>query len=530
MRKLVSIILIFLLSCNSIFASQLGVSYSKEEYPDSDNVEPIIKTKVTQDSLIEGSVQNNIEVSLDDCIKFALGNNPKIQYAIQDVFASDYRVKQAWSSWFPQISWQTGYTRIRQLQLSDVFKKNLVYNYYTLGQISLSQMLYDFGVTQNQVTIRKLENQQFKITLTATINQVICDVKNAYYNVLYANEKKRVAEEMVQRYDMFYKQAKAFYEAGTSPKVDVTIAEVNLSNAKLALIEAQNSLLVAMATLNNTMGMPYFNSYDVKDKLKYNPCNLSLNEAVNIAKESRPDYKLSLSKVESARQNLQLTKKSWFPQITVEGQYQIGGKSFTSNYGYNFGGYLNFPVINGMLIRNEIKEAKTLYIREIANSVSTQNDIYLEIQTAFYNLIEKKNKIPVSILTVKQAKENYELSFGRYQSGVGNPVELKEAQLQYKDAQLSYYNTLYEYNSARANLEKAIGKNIVENQIEINLDLKKKNKLSSKKEPNDSNPTRVDEPVLNNNEKNNIDNKILKRKNKKKERKTYFKILKEIGA
>ncbi len=514
MRKFISILLIFFLSCNMVFADSLGLSFSKDEYPDSDNVQPIIKSKVSSDVLIEGSVQNNIEVSLDDCIKFALGNNPDIQAAIQDVFASDYRIKQAWSSWFPQLSWQTGYTRIRQLQLSDVFQRNLIYNYYTLGQISVSQMLYDFGVTQNQVTIRKLENEQFKITLTGTINQVICDVKNAYYNVLYAYEQKRVAQEMVIRYDMFYKQAKAFYTAGTSPKVDLTIAEVNLSNAKLSLIEAENAVMVSMATLNNTMGTPYFNQYNVKDKLRYNPCNITLSDSIEIAKESRPDYKLSISRIESARQNLQLTKKSWFPQISVEGQYQIGGRTFTSNYGYNFGGYLNFPTINGMLIRNEIKEARTLYNREIAKATATQNDIYLEIQTAYYNLIEKKNKIPVSTLTVKQAKENYELSFGRYKSGVGNPVELKEAQVQYKDAQLNYYNTLYQYNVARANLEKAIGKNIVENQIAIKLDPKQIKKEAQKeiikkekKEPE----------KINNNKP-------------KKERKNYFKILKEIGV
>lgn len=518
MKKFISILLIFILSCNISFANQLGLTFSKDEYPDSDNVQPIIKSKVNSDVLIEGSVQNNIEVSLDDCIKFALGNNPDIQAAIQDVFASDYRIKQAWSSWFPQISWQTGYTRIRQLQLSDVFRRNLVYNYYTLGQISVSQMLYDFGVTQNQVTIRKLENEQFKITLTATINQVICDVKNAYYNVLYAYEQKRVAQEMVIRYDMFYKQAKAFYTAGTSPKVDLTIAEVNLSNAKLSLIEAENAVMVAMATLNNTMGTPYFNQYNVKDKLRYNPCNISLSDSIEIAKESRPDYKLSISRIESARQNLQLTKKSWFPQISVEGQYQIGGRTFTSNYGYNFGGYLNFPTINGMLIRNEIKEARTLYNREIAKATGTQNDIYLEIQTAFYNLIEKKNKIPVSTLTVKQAKENYELSFGRYKSGVGNPVELKEAQVQYKDAQLNYYNTLYQYNVARANLEKAIGKNIVENQIPINLDTKQIKK-DMKKE--------VQQELKKHNQNNFLDEPKAK---PKKERKNYFKILKEIGV
>ena len=484
-KKVLSLIMALSLFCSNIMAAEeLGKTFSPDEYPDSDVVAPVV-TKDEDNVTVHGSVQNTLDVTLDDCLKFALGNNPRIQAAIQDVFASDARIKQAWSNWFPQVSWQTGYTRIRQLQLSDVLDKTLVYNYYTLGQISLSEMLYDFGVTQNQVTIRKLENKQYNLILTETINDVICDVKRAYYYVLYSIEQKKVAQEMVERYQLFYEQAKAFYTAGTKPKVDLTIAQVNLSNSKLNLIEAENAVDIAMAKLNNAMGLPYMFRYKIQDILKYNPCSVSLDEAVNIAKESRPDFKLASTKIETARQNLQLTKKSWAPQLTIEGQYQIGGRTFTSNYGYNFGAFLNFPTINGMLIRQEIKEAKSLHSREIANAMNTHNNIYLEIQNAFYLLREKMNKIPVSTVNVKQAKENYELSFGRYRVGVGDPVELKEAQVQLQNAELQYYNTLYEYNCARANLEKAIGKNIVENQISLNLDkdmLKAENKKLKEQE------------------------------------------------
>ena len=165
----------------------------------------------------------------------------------------------------------------------------------------------------------------------------------------------------------------------------------------------------------------------------------------------------------------------------MEGQYQIGGKSFTSNYGYNFGGYLNFPTINGMLIKNEIKEAKALHTREQAYALNTKNNIYYEIQQAYYSMIEKKNSIPVSFLGMKQAKENYELSYGRYKVGVGNPVELKEAQVAYQNAMLQYYNSLFQFNSARAELEKYIGKNVSNGEIQLEVQPKKNSKKHSKK-------------------------------------------------
>jgi outer membrane protein TolC len=289
---------------------------------------------------------------------------------------------------------------------------------------------------------------------------------------------------MVARYESFYNQAKAFYISGTSPKVDVTIAEVNLSNSKLMLIQAENAVDIAMAKLNNTMGLPYSNKYRISDNLRYNPCNISLNEAIETARESRPEFQLAEIKVEEANQNVKLVKKSYFPTITVEGQYQKGGRSWTSNYGYNFGGYLNFPTINAMLIKNEIIEAKALHSREQANAINTKNNIYFEIQEAYYSMIERKNSIPVAFLGLKQAKENYELSYGRYKVGVGNPIELKEAQVQYQDAMLKYYNTLYLFNTARANLEKFIGKNLADGEVKLDVDLN--NKTSKKKSKKNS--------------------------------------------
>ncbi len=465
-RKIILIFLILGLTSLNVYAEEIGNTVSENEYPKADAVLPNTKEKEA-DFVIEGSVEKNIDMTLERCIELALGNNPQINAAFHDILASDARIKQVWSNYFPQVSWQTGYTRIRQLQLSDALGRNLTFNYFILGQVTLQQMLYDFGVTQNQATIKRLDYEANKTTLGATINEVIYQTKDAYFNLLYAFENKRVAEDTVNKFEMFYNQAKAFYEIGMNPKVDVTIAEVNLSNAKLQLIQADNAVNLAVAKLNNIMGVPFIDKYNVQERLKYEPVNITFNKSIEIAREARPELKLAELKVESANQTLKLVKKSYFPTLSIEGQLQIGGKNFTSNYGYNLGGYLNFPTVNGMLIKNEIQEARYLYDKEIANAKNTQNEIYLEIQNAFLTLEEKKNQMPVAVLGVKQAKENYELSYGRYRVGEANPTELKDAQINYQQAQLSYYNALYQYNSAKAQLEKAIGKNLTANESDI---------------------------------------------------------------
>ncbi|MCM1338813.1 MAG: TolC family protein [Muribaculaceae bacterium] len=458
MIKRIITIFLFLILTPAVFANSAENTINPDEFPPSENVLP--KSSTDSEFIISGSIEKNINMTLENCLKLALGNNPQINAAFQDILASDARLKQIWSNYFPSISWQTGATRLRQLQLSDAFGETLEFNYFLLGQITVQQMLYDFGVTQNQATIRKLDYEGYKKTFEAIVNDVIYQTKDAYFNLLYSYEYKRVATDNVEKYQLFYNQAKALYKSGMNPKVDVTIAETNLSNAKLNLIKAENSVNLAMAKLNNVMGLPYLQKYEVSEKLKYQPINLTFTQAIEIAREARPELKHAEIKVEGAHQTVNLTKKSFLPTISVEGQHQRGGRNWTSNYGFNYGAYLTFPTINGMLIRNEIKEARYYYDKELANARNTQNNIYLEIQNAYLTLEEKRSQLPYAIIQVKQAKENYELSFGRYKVGEGSPTELKDAQNTYEQAQLTYYTALYEYNSAKANLEKSIGKNL----------------------------------------------------------------------
>ena len=488
-KKLFSLILIcFLTTANLAVAGEVSAVDKKQaktdelnsignkiitsEYPDADKISPQIEDikKISDTKVIEGSVEKTIDITLEDCIKFALGNNPKIRAAIEEISASDARIKQSWSNYFPNLNWTTNGAKTKNLLFSDAIgAQDSTYTLYYLGQISVSQMIYDFGVTQNQVTIKKLAYKSAQETLTSVVNEVIKQTKDAYYALLLAYDDKKVKEDNVQKFELFYNQARAYYEIGTNPKVDVTIAEVNLSNAKLQLIQADNQINVAMANLNNVMGLPYMTKFNVQERLKYADCDITLDDAMSIADESRPDLKVAKLQVEQARQQLKLMKKQYLPKITAQGSYAIGGSQPTKSYGYSFGGYLDFPTVNGMLINQQIKEARANYSKQMANATSTENDIRLEIQKAYLTLVEKKNQIPVAFLGMKQAKENYDISFGRYKVGEASPTEMKDAQVSYLNSQISYYNALYQFNSAKAGLEKAIGKNIMFGEEVVDL-------------------------------------------------------------
>ncbi len=413
---------------------------------------------------ISGSVQKTLELNLADCLELSLINNPKIKAAYANAEAMKFKKGQTLSNYSPVVNLQGNISRIKP-DMSNFRSRGFVidpFTKYVMGTIGISQLVYDFGITQNQYTIDKLSWESSKSNIDSVVNEVVCQVKDAYYNLIYAIEAKRVAQETLEQFEIMYKQAEAFYQVGTKPKVDVTIAQVNMEDARAKLISASNNVDIAISNLNNIMGLPFIPPYIIDTHAPFQDVEIDMRHAVQIANESRPELKIAKINVETADQAVKLAKKTFFPSLNISANYAIGGVNNTiadTNW-WDFGGYLTFPAINPFLIRNQIKEAKALLEKQKFDTKATVNDIYYDIQSTFVKLVDAKQRVPVAKLAVRKAKENYELSQGRYSVGVSDAIEYKEAQIQYYDARLAYLNTIYQYNSAKANLERAIGQTL----------------------------------------------------------------------
>lgn len=422
---------------------------------------------------IHGAVSKSDELTLADCLELALSNNPKIKSAYANVAKVKESKVQTLSNYSPTLSTNTSLTRNKMDTSGFPAGFNVKpYTRYLLGTISLSQLVYDFGVTQNQYTINKLDWEMSKQNVEAVVNEVVCEVKDAYYNLLYALSAKQVRQETVEQYQQMYDQAKAFYEIGTRPRVDVTIASSNLADARANYIEASNAVDLAVSKLNNVMGTPFIEPYVVDTSMPYQATDITMKQVIEIANKARPDLKTALYQIQRAEQNVKLYKKSYMPSLSVGANLSMGGRhNFVDNTWYDFGGYFSFPVINPVLITSQIKQAKAELEQQKFDTKNSVNNIYYEIQSAFVRVTDTSQRIVASKLAVQEARESYELSQGRYKAGVCDAIELKEAQISYENAKLAYISNVYEYNSAKATLEKAIGQSLKPSEIQENVEI-----------------------------------------------------------
>ena len=415
----------------------------------------------TDGKVLQATVEKIPVLSIDDCIKMALENNPSIMSSIANTKIYKTKIGQAWSNYFPKVGVGIGYTRNKYLPM--FFTPSVSqYNSYTMPSIDAEWMIFDFGKTKAQADIAKKTHQATEEDLQETVNTTIYNVKNAFYTLLYAIQQEKVWESSVEQYEISLEQAKAYYDIGTKPKIDVYTAEYNLSNAKLGHIKAKNDIQLAYADLNNAMGMPEYANYELAEELTLKKYNLKMSDLLNEAMEVRPGLLAAKKKAEASKHLITASKRAFLPDLKLSASFTQGGLTANSGeYGYAFGGNLAYPLTNIAFLKKQVDEANATADKDIADYEVTRQKVYLDVKQAFIQLKNAKENVPVAQKALNQAKEQFNLARGRYKVGLGDVIELKDAETTYRNAQLSYYKALLDYNISAANLERVVGTPIV---------------------------------------------------------------------
>lgn len=417
----------------------------------------------------EEMIKKGDMLTLERCIEIALKMQPTIVASSSTVKVNESRVGQARANYYPQINWSSSYQRIspasggsRNLSSSggasgfSIGATDDSFDQYFTG-FNLSQLIYDFGKTPAQVKIQNLNLDSSRSDLRNTIDQIVFTVKQAYYGVVQAKYNKLVAEDTVKQTQQQLDQAKGFYEVGTKPKFDVTQAEVNLSAAKLNLIRNENAFKIAIVTLNNVMGLPDAPEYTIDETMTFEKYEITFEDALSMAYQNRPDLQSLVFRRQAAESSVGLAKTGYYPVLTGNAAYSWSGEQFPLEHGWDVGAALSFPIFSGFLTKYQVQEAKANLDVIKANEESLKQTVFLEVQEAYLTLRAAEDAIPTAKLRVEQAKENLDIANGRYAAGVGNPLEVTDAEVGLANARTAYIQALYIDKVAQASLEKAMG-------------------------------------------------------------------------
>jgi outer membrane protein len=408
-------------------------------------------------------------LTLARAIEIGLKNQPSIAAGISTVKTNQARVGEARAGYYPQVNLNGSYNRIgpssgdsgkQSGSAAEAFglltSGGGAFDQYT-SSASLSQLIFDFGKTGSQVKIQSLTTDSSRSDLESTMNQVTFNIKQAYYGELQAEQNRNAALEAVKQFREHLAQARGFYDVGTKPKFDVTKAEVDLSNAQLALIKTENNVRLSRVTLNNAMGIPDAQPYILKDALIFAPFEMAFEEALQKAYDRNADLKSIMAKKEAARETINFYQKDYFPVLSGNAGYAYSGTEFPLEESWNLGLNLTFPLFSGFLTKYQVAGAQSSLNTVEANERSLRNDILLQVQQAYLNLREAAERTTTAELVIRQTRENLDLANGRYQAGVGSPVDVTDAVVTVATSQVAYTSALYDYKVAASTIERILG-------------------------------------------------------------------------
>ena len=325
-----------------------------------------------------------------------------------------------------------------------------------------SQLLLDFGRTKNLVAYSKLQEKAQNAAALATTEDVVLATDQAFYNALEAQALLKVARQNVDARGTTDKQVNELTRNKLKSTLDLSFADVNLSQARLLLLDAQNNADSTMAALDAVLGLDHPVTYElVETNTALQPPPQDPGQLLQLGLQQRPDLQQLNYNAQAAVKFSRAQRDQMFPSITAAGTAGSvpirPDQYYTANWWGVVGVNMNIPIFNGFLYSAQAKEAALRAQATSEQSRDLRDQIVRDIRTSWLAANTAYQRVGVTAELLQQATLALKLAQTRYQMGLSSIVELSQAQFQQTDAAITNTNAQYQYRLALATLNYQIG-------------------------------------------------------------------------
>ncbi len=409
-------------------------------------------------------------LTVQEAVETALTHHPTVRIGTTSVEAAQARVRQEISGYLPRGAYTYSLSRQQRPVTSAIGGVQIggggqqqtvsqIFNFHSTN-FSMSQLLFNFGRTLDAIRAASASVDASAADLETTRQTVIVNTKQAYYGLLSSQQLLGVAEETVRRNQKHLEDAQARHEVGIAPRFDVTQAQVQVSTAELDVVTARNNVALGQETLRTAMGLRDFADFVLVDAPAHQPVALDDAEIVQQAYRSRPELHSLQAQQQAATQRVSSLRKQMLPSISGNAQYNWTGRAHPLPEGWIIGATLTVPLFDDILTVAQVGEAQATLRGLEAQEEDLRQQVTLDVRRAMLEMRRAEQSIRLSEQIVIQARENLELAEGRYSAGVGNIIEVTDAQVSFSSARANRIQAVYSYKTALAQLERALGKRL----------------------------------------------------------------------
>ncbi|SEF96603.1 TolC family protein [Algoriphagus boritolerans] len=424
--------------------------------------------------------QEIAQLTLNESILYAIENNVTTKNARLETFISKATVKETTAQGLPQINgtFNLDYNPLIPVVFlpnqppfgdpsnpSEVIPARFGVNYSSGLGVNMTQMIFDgsfFVGLRAAKTLTQLTN----FDLVKAENDVIENVKKAYFGVLVNQERIRLSESNLARVDSLLKEAKALNEAGFAEKIEVSRIQVQRNNTYSQVERSRTAWEISKEILKIQMGMPLTVDVLITETLEELNSSEEINQLLLREGEGRVELDQLKTTIELQQLDIRNNTSQYMPTIDFVGNIRRSGAGNELNTVFNkqnwftsslLGLSMNIPIFDGFSKSARIQKNKYA-LNQLENQRFYLSDAYQnEIFTAKSNLKNDLNILDVQRENLELAKEVFDIAKIKYQEGVGSNLEVIDADAALTEAEINYLAALYDGLISKVDLEKALG-------------------------------------------------------------------------
>lgn len=405
-------------------------------------------------------------LDLKEALRLAWKANPTLQVSrLQELIAGE-DVVRARSGFLPQVKAEVGQT-IYDDPIKTKFPGAsgsggastlpMTNRNFWSSKVFVDQTIFDFWATPSRYQAAVQGKQASILDTAQTRDNIFLNVCQGYFRTLRSQKMVVVAEQEVVDLKAHLKIARDQFEFGVNTYNDVLQAEVSLADAEQRLIIANTDVIDIRSALNKVLMLPISAPTALKDEKLVQPA-ADLDQATEVALKRRSDLKASQDRIKQQEWMVTQTRAGYFPRIYAQGGHTWQQNSVWVHNSQYFGIFgLQWTLFSGLDTKAQVVQAKDKVAQLLEQQKDLNQQVQLDVQTAYLKVKETAERIRVTEKAVTQGEENLRLNEERYKEQVGTATDVIDAQTLLTKTRVNYFTALYDHQMAKAQLLWAMG-------------------------------------------------------------------------
>lgn len=417
------------------------------------------------------------KLTLQESIELGLQNSKDLKISQSKLKSSDAKVSEVNSMFLPQLKLMANYTRLSDnvppfevttpfspvpIKISDPVLDN-----YNL-KLSLQQPLFTGFKLLSSKKAAEYNFNAAESEYSKEMNEAALNIHNSFWNYYRTQEVRNLLEKSLVQIENHLKDTKNFMDNGLVTQNDYLKLQVQYSNTKLQLIEAENNLEVARAVFNKILGLSLESKTEIfVDEAEAKTVEDDIEDLVKEAKQNRDELQSLAYRLKAADENISAARSGWFPSVYLTGNYYYSNPNaryqpLTDQWNdtWDVGVTLSWDIWDWGLTSSKTTQAEELSVQTQASLEKLNDNIEVEVYQNYLNLFKSKEKVDVNRLSLDQASENYRITSEKYDQQLATSTDLIDAEVSELQAATNLTSSLIEYSLAKVRLEKAVGRRI----------------------------------------------------------------------